>query len=383
MPDSSSTPGSGQFKLLDELAEEFAARNRRGERPSLTEYTDRYPELAGAIRDLFPALVEIHFVEDERPQPAGTGSSTPAEAPRVVRQLGDFRIGPEIGRGGMGIVYEAEQVSLGRRVALKVLPRHAAGSSAVERFRREARAAAKLHHTNIVPVFDVGQDEEVSYYAMQLIQGCGLDAVIAELRRIRDVAGSLPAAEAPTGLHAADADRMVSSEAGLRRTGDVSRMAVSILTGRFATDGVQGEATEMGGEGTDAVIRAGTPGRSLIVGASAIRSDTPSSEPQPSPSPAASTSSSSVTMPGGTQLSEVKSGDRPFHLSVARIGCQIAGALAHAHSRGIIHRDIKPSNLLLDAEGTVWITDFGLAKVDDGALDGARRHSRDLALHGP
>jgi len=107
----------------------------------------------------------------------------------VLRQLDDYRIDREIGREGMGIVYEAEQVSLGRRVALKVLPQHAVGSSAIERFRREVRAAAKLHHTNIVPVFEVGQDAEVSYYAMQLIQGCGLDQVIDELRRIRDHAG--------------------------------------------------------------------------------------------------------------------------------------------------------------------------------------------------
>jgi len=186
MPSSSSTPGSGQFRLLDDLAEEFAARNRRGERPSLKEYTDRYPELAEAIRELFPAMVEMQFAEAELPPATGPGPSPPAESAPLLRQVGDYRIDREIGRGGMGIVYKAEQVSLGRRVALKVLPRHAVGSSAVERFRREARAAAKLHHTNIVPVFEVGQDAEVSYYAMQLIQGCGLDQVIAELRRMRD-----------------------------------------------------------------------------------------------------------------------------------------------------------------------------------------------------
>ena len=86
----------------------------------------------------------------------------------------------------MGVVYEAEQVSLGRRVALKVLPwQIAQDRTALERFRREARASARLHHTNIVPVFEVGQDGEVRYYAMQFIQGQSLDAVIDELRRLR------------------------------------------------------------------------------------------------------------------------------------------------------------------------------------------------------
>ena len=87
----------------------------------------------------------------------------------------------------MGVVYEAEQVSLGRRVALKVLPGHLAGDgTASERFRREAKAAARLHHTNIVPVFEVGRDGEVAYYAMQFIRGQGLDQIVEELRRLRE-----------------------------------------------------------------------------------------------------------------------------------------------------------------------------------------------------
>ena len=107
------------------------------------------------------------------------------------RQIGDYRILREIGRGGMGVVYEAEQISLGRRVALKVLPRQVSGDRMIqERFRREARAAARLHHTNIVPVFEVGQDGDVRFYAMQFIQGLGLDAVIDELRRLLNRARS-------------------------------------------------------------------------------------------------------------------------------------------------------------------------------------------------
>ena len=93
--------------------------------------------------------------------------------------IGDFHIIREIGRGGMGIIYEATQLSLGRRVALKVLP-FAAGldNKFLQRFRLESQAAAQLHHNNIVPVFGVGCDRGVHFYAMQLIDGVSLDRVI-------------------------------------------------------------------------------------------------------------------------------------------------------------------------------------------------------------
>src|SRR5262249_46497651 len=104
---------------------------------------------------------------------------------RCLDRVGDYRILREIGRGGMGVVYEAEQESLGRRVALKILPvgalldpRHQ------KRFQREAKAAARLHHTNIVPVYGVGEYEDIHYYVMQYIQGMGLDRVLTELQRI-------------------------------------------------------------------------------------------------------------------------------------------------------------------------------------------------------
>src|SRR6516162_238030 len=165
---------SEQFDLLDQLAEEFAARFRRGERPSLKEYTDRYPKLAEEIRELFPAMVQVVQAEGDRQGDEAMDTSVSRVANPSLGQIGDYRILREIGRGGMGVVYEAEQISLGRRVALKVLPRRVSGDRLVqERFRREARAAARLHHTNIVPVFEVGQDEDDRFYAMQFIQGQG------------------------------------------------------------------------------------------------------------------------------------------------------------------------------------------------------------------
>src|SRR5262245_40571204 len=168
MSNPTSDSGSG-CNRLDELAEEFVQRHQRGERPSLSEYTDRYPELADEIREVFPALA---LMQDVRPQlGAATG---PYEAGRsgasTLERLGDYRILREVGRGGMGIVYEAEQESLGRHVALKVLPAHTLlDPQRLHRFQREARAAARLHHTNIVPVYGVGEQDGLHYYVMQFI----------------------------------------------------------------------------------------------------------------------------------------------------------------------------------------------------------------------
>ena len=186
-----SSAESEQYDLLDRLAEEFAERFRRGERPALKEYTDRYPGLVDDIRELFLTLVKVERAEGLRKADPDIEDS-PAANPSPS-EIGDYRILREIGRGGMGVVYEAEQISLGRRVALKVLPRQVSGDRSVqERFRREARAAARLHHTNIVPVFEVGHDRDVRFYAMQFIQGQGLDTVITELRAVRDRTRSEP-----------------------------------------------------------------------------------------------------------------------------------------------------------------------------------------------
>ena len=104
----------------------------------------------------------------------------------MPQRLGDYLLLRPIGSGGMGMVYEAIQESLGRHVALKTLPFHHLGDATrLERFRREARAAARLHHTHIVPVFGVGEHDGLHYYTMQFIRGHGLDAVLHEVKRLR------------------------------------------------------------------------------------------------------------------------------------------------------------------------------------------------------
>ena len=310
-----------------------------------------------------------------------------------LRQIGDYRILREVGRGGMGVVYEAEQVSLGRRVALKVLPGQVSSDRMVhERFRREARAAARLHHTNIVPVYEVGQDGDVRFYAMQFIQGMGLDAVITELRRLRERGSSQSKIKAssegqsvgPHGKHTAQGIEGPTLGEGV----EVNPVLRYILTGRFDAGDrgpeLVGSSPSMpagasaGGlatpTGTGTESRAGEfdPAVTSTETGSATPGDTTgpvlARPPAPALSPSSSPSSSSAILPGGTQLSSVESGRRGFFRSLAQIGRQVAGGLAYAHARGIVHRDIKPSNLLLDTEGVVWIADFGLAKGEDEGL---------------
>src|SRR6516164_5960802 len=190
---------------VEELAEEFLERQRQGQRPTVAEYLERYPHLANEIRAFFPALGLIEQLKPRSGEQTGSeaGAAIPEEPSAPLEQLGDYRILREIGRGGMGIVYEAEQEALSRRVALKVLLGPAAqDAKLLARFRRESRTAAQLHHTNIVPVFDVGQQNGLCYYAMQFIRGQALDEVFRELQCLRAgrMAGSAKEAAAPAGF---------------------------------------------------------------------------------------------------------------------------------------------------------------------------------------
>ena len=165
---------------LEALAADFVARRRRGERPSVEEYAASHPELAKAIRDLFPTIGVLEEVRAQQDIPPNMGARA---GRKKLTRLGDFRIVREIGRGGMGIVYEAVQESLRRRVAVKVLAtRSPLDEKDRRRFLREARTAGGLHHTNIVPILGVGEQEEFEFYVMQYIDGIGLDALLSRLR---------------------------------------------------------------------------------------------------------------------------------------------------------------------------------------------------------
>jgi serine/threonine protein kinase/WD40 repeat protein len=335
------------------VAESFLASYRAGEQPSIEELAARHPELAGQIRKLLPAMVRVEQDLTIDPDPVAAG--VPLGSPTLARQLGDYRIVREIGRGGMGTVYEAEQVSLGRRVALKVLPGHAVGDrKAEDRFRREAKAAARLHHTNIVPVFEVGRDGDAAFYAMQLIAGQGLDQVIEELKRLRD-----PARESET-LGPGPASAATSQGLGQYALGE---LAESLLSGHLMTEGLEPPENE-----AHAATGRATTERYAKVATSRHESAIPNGYEPPTQRPPEP--SSSAVLPGGTLISDIdRSGRRqPYFRSVAQIGCQVAQGLAYAHAHGVVHRDIKPSNLLLDTAGVVWITDFGLAKAEEDGL---------------
>jgi serine/threonine protein kinase/WD40 repeat protein len=348
-----------------ELAEQFLERYRKGERPPLKEYTDRHPELAAEIREVFPAMAIMEKIAVAESSLEGEEADKKAARPAelALKQLGDYRIIREIGHGGMGVVYEAEQVSLGRHVALKVLPSQSlADAKQKRRFEREARAAAKLHHTNIVPVFGVGEHEGLPYYVMQFIQGLGLDVVLDELNHLQP--GD---AHTPTGAPAAGEIRVA------RRDTVAADVARSLLIGKFqpsADSEVGAAAPENPALGATEELPAAEAAARSVVSAPAKASGL---------SESFTVSSSSIILPGSGACAGAKSGSKKqsYWHSVADIGRQVADALDYAHKQGILHRDVKPSNLLLDLRGTVWVTDFGLAKVA-GPGDDNLTHTGDI-----
>ncbi len=175
--------GRGNDSRLRRSLKEYLAALEAGARPERRDFLGRYPEIA---EELGVCLDNLEFVRgaaaelppsvESVPTGGGDGSGIATDP------IGDFRIVRLIGRGGMGIVYEAEQLSLRRRVALKVLPFAAAlDPKHLQRFKNEAQAAAQLHHSNIVPIYAVGCERGIHYYAMQYIEGRSLAAVIKEL----------------------------------------------------------------------------------------------------------------------------------------------------------------------------------------------------------
>ena len=312
---------------VERLAENYLDRKRRGERPTLQEYMDRHPELAEEIRDLFPALLMMENLGESSGVSTGSLAAASGTANGIrLERLGDYRILGEIGRGGMGVVYEAEQVSLGRRVALKIL---SAGSlqdqKQVRRFEREARAAARLHHTNIVPVFGVGCHEGHHYFVMQFIAGLSLDVVLDDVRLLRQAKSKA----SPITRHAPGASRHASLTA--------ADVAGSMINGTFPAD-------------------------------ARLAGDASATEPFSGESPVPRNCQSADTRskpPLGTSVLSSSDPDRQYYRSVARIGIQVAEALDYANRQGILHRDVKPSNLLLDNHGNVWVADFGLAKTTE------------------
>ncbi len=234
-----------ELELLGELADEFLIRWKSGKRLSIDEYAAQHPEVAEEIRALFPILLFLEKNQPDRPgsMPSNVGNESEPDG-SLPRRLGEYELVRELGRGGMGIVFEAKQGALDRRVAVKILPGSAIYDEHTRRrFLREARIIARLRHPQIVPIHNVGEQDDVLFYVMDLISGTSLDQL--EPRNLL-----------------------------------------------------------------------GTNGRARA-------------------------------------------------RWVARLGIQAAESLAYAHGQGVLHRDVKPSNFVLDQDGRLWLTDFGLAKLLD------------------
>jgi hypothetical protein len=279
-----------QQERLSELMDDYFTALEEGRPLSREQLIASHPDLAQPLDEYLDSL---DFLQDAaagfRARPESLDANDNSVAGR--KEIGDFEIGREVGRGGMGVVYEARQLSLNRRVALKMLPFAALlDSKQIARFKNEAQAAAQLHHPNIVPVHFVGADRGVHYYAMQFIDGQPLDQAIEELRRAKSRQPDLTV-DKTTAWGVEVDDR----------------------TAQHAERDAQ------------------TKEDSSIAGSDSLTS----------------------------QYSSSESG---YFQTIARLAVQAAEALHCAHEFGVVHRDVKPSNLLLDTEGKLWVTDFGLAR---------------------
>lgn len=180
LPRREPAPGTSPQEPVEAVITGFLDELRAGRSPSIDAYVRRHAPIAEQLRELLPlvaAMEQWKSIQEPAPGPSGVPDHF------GVDRLGRCRVLREIGRGGMGIVYEAEQEPFRRRVAVKVLPwKLPASSPWRERFEREARTAAHLHHPHIVPVFEFGDQEGWCYYVMHLVEGIGIDRIIKLLR---------------------------------------------------------------------------------------------------------------------------------------------------------------------------------------------------------
>ena len=314
--------------------EEYLAALERGERPQRQQFLAGHAAVAGPLGECLDALDFLYTATgglrlDGAPEPDAPDTNALAAA----GVLGEYRIVREIGRGGMGVVHEAEQVSLGRRVALKVLPFAAVlDPRQLQRFKNEALAAAQLDHPNIVDVYAVGCERGVHYYAMRHIEGHTLAEMIRELRwrsglKVRDAALLTTRAE----------DREGRIEDGGE---EGSRGQTSEISSRDSSSRLSGVGTRRPDNSQPSIL-----------------------SPEPC-APLATHDSPATTSPLAALSTEHATNAPAYFRRVAEIGIPIAEALDYAHQHGIVHRDVKPSNLMLDAAGRAWVTDFGLAHIE-------------------
>lgn len=291
-------------ELLDEIVADFTRQTREGKAPEISTYKRKHPAFADDIEDLLSSVAMIEGLKAETKDPHSDASSIKNADLSGTKQLGDYILIREVGRGGMGVVFEAVHQSLGRRVALKVMLEHELESEKqIARFRREAQAAAKLHHTNIVSVFGVGEANGYHYYVMEYIEGTSLKSAVQSLTEV--------APHKTNGNSSRTQDQGQTVDGGQVSTVVPADNSELDLSGDFLSETGETSACEN------------------------------------------VTSESRVF------------GNAEHYQWVGEVGAQVADALGYSHQMGILHRDIKPANLMLDQKGQVWITDFGLVKIAD------------------
>lgn len=170
---------------IEVLASEYADMARQGKTPTIESYIERYPDMAAEIRELFPMVAALEQWKSDRENEV---LRTQLPDQFKLKQLGDCRLVREIGRGGMGVVFEALEGSIERRVAVKLLPwRISMVPHRQVRFEREAQTIAKLRHSNIVPIFRFGRHEDYAYYVMQYVESVNLGHIIGALSERQQV----------------------------------------------------------------------------------------------------------------------------------------------------------------------------------------------------
>lgn len=308
--------------ILARIAEDYLAAHRRGKTPDVDYYVKKCPPLKEDILDLIRSLSGLEQFSVRESRRKQTERSRSVRVEQLPKRLGEFEIESELGRGGMGMVFLAADRVLDRKVALKVMRKGPeTTASSIKRFEREAQLASRLHHTNIVPVFGAGSDQGYCYYAMQYV-----DAV--DLRKL---------------IHAAE-----QSQAAKKQLAD-GVLEGDVHEGGHAELDTQVDETMRGSADTKRKIKEDSRPTQLDASHAAevnlgLRSQD------------AVVKSTSLDRSSYRNIAE-------YYRSIASIGHQVSDALAYAHSSGVTHRDIKPSNLLIDKQNTVWVTDFGLAKL--------------------
>lgn len=342
---------------VHQLAEEFLRRRRDGDEITPGDFAADHPDYLQTLQELLPLLLIYEHENDSAVSKKSNNESQDERFPKIP----DYFIRQEIGRGGMGIVYEAEQLSLGRPVALKVLPnQQSTDEIAVQRFQREARSAAGLHHSNIVPVFEVGESNGNFYYAMQHIVGEGVDKIIKAMVRL-----SNEPAKSKKSTHREKRSTVPSTE-------DLMFVLSTQVSNAVSHRNHVNQTAVSTGDRQSKTDRGASNQDTTAVDAAIVDAKSDDSQAQPISIQTNNDWSEKSSDKQGVDLSDTQANsfdsstvvkNRSYFKNVARIGFDVANALAYAHRKGIIHRDIKPSNLLMDVEGNLWVADFGLAKT--------------------